>query len=159
MHIFVKSKCLLLCIAVVIAYMLWCAVDVFIHFASPYWPDRVLYDRAKEAAMQIGVEKLQQAADSVLCENLGCSGGVAMENKTLWRFAGKLGNVTDIWSVEQRQDSRSKCLEIRFGTHDNYSWIVFYPSWEDVRDVKDLRWIGTHLGVRDNPKEEIGVFK
>ena len=53
-----RSRCLLLCVVVVIAYMLWCAVDVFLHYVSPYWPDCVLYDQAKDAALQIGVEKL-----------------------------------------------------------------------------------------------------
>lgn len=159
MGMVVKSKCLFLCMVVVIAYMLWCAVDVFFHFVTPYWPDRVLYERAKDAAMQIGVENLQQAADLILSENHDRRADVVLDNQTLYCFAGKFGNVTDVWSVKQCQNPQCRCLEIRFGTHENYSWIVFYPSWEDVGEVKDLRWIGTHWGVRDNPVGEYGGLR
>ena len=68
-----RSRCLLVCVVVIIAYMLWCAVDVFFHYVSPYWPDCVLYDQAKDAALQIGVEKLQLTADAVLSENYDCN--------------------------------------------------------------------------------------
>ena len=43
-----------------------------------------------------------------------------------------------------------KIIHWRFGPRRNNSWLVVYPSWEDVSDVEGVRWITNHIGVRDS---------
>ena len=75
----------------------------------------------------------------------------------LWHFARKLSYFgpsrrLGCFGYEKHSDynHHQKIIHWRFGPRRNNSWLVVYPSWEDVSDVEGVRWITNHIGVRDS---------
>ena len=140
--------------------VLYCMLKLW---SDAYFTDDELFRKAEETILSEG-EQLQKLADEVFAswKSLEQDGEWVFPgfDSPLFNFERRLRNFPVIGmdrhfgglGYEKHSDyhRHQKILHWEFGPRSNVSWLVVYPSWEDVSDVEGVRWITGHVGVRDS---------
>lgn len=138
---------------------------VFLFWFVPFWVDPDLSEdelfKHAEGVVRSDAEHLQELADDVFRNWKPPEYDGKLElpefRSPLQHFARRLShfgpcrNLGDLgYELHSDYHRHPKIIHWKFGPRRNSSWLVVYPSWDDVSDVEGVRWITPHIGVRDN---------